>query len=154
MAWRRSGDKPLSWWLVYLGVYASLGLNELNSLLSTAYLISTVYLYFCIKLPESPDTWWLEIFIQFTIQNVEHICIVSNLEATSRFGNCLYQSVIMWFLSCDSQTIRKPFWHLHDTFWCSCISILKFTKTCTGNKIIQIKPINSPGPTNIHSSSV
>ena len=40
----------------------------------------------------------------------------------------------MWFLSCDSQTMRKPFWHLHDTFWCSCFSILMFTETCAGNK--------------------
>ena len=32
MAWRRSGDKPLSeqWWLVYWRIYASLGLNELT----------------------------------------------------------------------------------------------------------------------------
>ena len=33
MAWRHSGDKPLSeqWWLVYRRIYASLGLSELIS---------------------------------------------------------------------------------------------------------------------------
>ena len=34
MAWRRPGDKPYlnQWCLVYWRIYASLGLNELNSL--------------------------------------------------------------------------------------------------------------------------
>ena len=36
MAWRRSGDKPLSylnqWWLVYRRIYASLSLNEFEKI--------------------------------------------------------------------------------------------------------------------------
>ena len=144
MAWRRSGDKPLSepmmvslltriciTWPQWVKLFAKHCISNFNRV--------SIFLH---QITWITNTWWLEIFIQFTIQDVEHIFIVSNLEATSHFGNCLYQSVIMWFLSCDSHTMRKPFWHLHDTFWCSCFSILTFTKTCAGNKILQIKPIN------------
>ena len=35
MAWRQSGDKPLSgqWWSVYWRIYASFGLNELSKII-------------------------------------------------------------------------------------------------------------------------
>ena len=52
MAWRRSGQ----WWLVYRCIYASLGLNELNSLLGQGN--GLFIMYHAVSIPWLLLTWW------------------------------------------------------------------------------------------------
>ena len=49
----------------------------------------------------------------------------------------------MSWLSWDVQVMRKSFWHLHNTFWCSCFSDHKLTKIPAGNKIIQVNQLTN-----------
>ena len=93
MAWRRSGDKPLSgqWWSVYWRTYVSLGLNELSKI---------------IKLQMINSLWPSDVLIIGNVCQTDEIC--GNLAWTLtkmgsvillQLGNELYTNVFMTLIS-------------------------------------------------------